>query len=236
MRSASAPAIAILIAASIACGGSNFAWAAPAPAAAANVAPEEPACGDFMNLDDSIHDYRRRESTPALSWSVADIKNNHYDPATKSMNQGVYSRNVAADLHFMLRGWPNHYAALQARIRYDLRGGHDYEFPSTECYFARARKAFPDDVGLVILQGYYSWKKGDRPRARKLYEEALTLDPDSVDAHYNLGLVCAEMSDFDEAVKHAQVAYGAGYPLPGLRNKLERAGRWPPRSADATQR
>src|SRR5262249_10171379 len=120
-------------------------------------------------------------------------------------------------------------------IQYDLKGGHEYEFPSTECYFARARKVFPDDANVIVLEGYYFWKKGDRQRARKEYEEALALNPDSADGHYNLGLVCAEMNDFDEAVKHAQIAYAAGYPLPGLRNKLEKAGRWPPPAAQNTR-
>lgn len=46
----------------------------------------------------------------------------------------------------------------------------------------------------------------------------------SVELTYFLGLVSFELGDFDSAQTFAQQAYGAGYPLPGLKEKLASAG------------
>jgi hypothetical protein len=54
----------------------------------------------------------------------------------------------------------------------------------------------------------------------------LSLDPQSAEANYNLGLLYAEQQDYAPAMKHAAAAYGAGYPLMGLRRKLEKVGAW----------
>lgn len=47
----------------------------------------------------------------------------------------------------------------------------------------------------------------------------------SAEINYNLGLICIELGEVDEAVKYAEAAYALGFPLPGLRTKLERLGR-----------
>jgi Tfp pilus assembly protein PilF len=95
---------------------------------------------------------------------------------------------------------------------------------STECFFARARQFAPDDVQVILMQAYYHWKKGDTNGAISLYEAALSIDPDSVDAHYNLGLMYVSQGDYAKASEQARLAYAAGYPLPGLREKLAAAG------------
>jgi tetratricopeptide (TPR) repeat protein len=45
---------------------------------------------------------------------------------------------------------------------------------------------------------------------------------ESAELHYFLGLAYIEAGDVASARKHANQAYKLGYPLPGLRNKLER--------------
>ncbi len=51
-------------------------------------------------------------------------------------------------------------------------------------------------------------------------------DRRSVDIQYNLGLISAELGDFDDAVANAKKAYAKGYPLPGLKEKLRKVGHW----------
>ena len=46
----------------------------------------------------------------------------------------------------------------------------------------------------------------------------------SAEIQYNLGLVLLELGDIDGAQACARKAYELGHPLPGLRNKLRRAG------------
>jgi tetratricopeptide (TPR) repeat protein len=43
---------------------------------------------------------------------------------------------------------------------------------------------------------------------------------------YNLGLLNFDIGDYDRALAYAKEAYGLGVDLPGLRQKLEKAGRW----------
>jgi hypothetical protein len=43
---------------------------------------------------------------------------------------------------------------------------------------------------------------------------------------YNLGLVLFDMKLYEDAKARAVAAYELGYPLPGLRRKLERIGKW----------
>lgn len=171
-------------------------------------------------------DYRTRDSTPFLRWAVQDVKQNHYDPAVGRMQQGEYSHRVMADLDYLLRHWPNHRPGLEAVIRYELAGGKPYEWAPAYCYLERARAFVPDDPGVPLLEGYYYWKKKDDSRAIQAFESALAIDPKSLDAHYDLGLVYCEMGQYEKALTHARAAYDGGYPLPGLRHKLQEAGHW----------
>jgi tetratricopeptide (TPR) repeat protein len=47
---------------------------------------------------------------------------------------------------------------------------------------------------------------------------------ESPEIHYFLGLVLVDLKDYERAREHAARAYELGYPLPGLRDKLARAG------------
>jgi tetratricopeptide (TPR) repeat protein len=184
-----------------------------------------PACVQLGDLASPV-DYRTRDSTAQLRWGIQDVKRNHYDPAVGRMRGGEYSRGVMADLDFLLRHWPNHLPGLEALIQYDLGGGRAYEFAPAYCYFERARAFVPDDPGVLLHEGYYFWKKKNNERAIEAYEAALAVDPKSTDAHYSLGLLYYESGEYDKAVIHARAAYDAGYPLPGLKRKLQQAGHW----------
>ncbi len=94
-------------------------------------------------------------------------------------------------------------------------------------YLTGAKNAKPSDpqpyIGLAIL--YRDTKR--LPLAREVLEEGLrATNEESVEIHYNLGLICFELKDNDCAVRHARVAYAAGYPLPGLKRKLAASGLW----------
>ena len=119
-----------------------------------------------------------------------------------------------------------------------LAGGKDYEFPATECFLYWANRFAPDDAQVATIGAMYLWRKKRYALAESWFVRALQTSPDSVDAQYNLGLLYFEMGRFDEANRHAQAAYALGYPLPGLRRKLEQSGHWAPgtaKDAAATQ-
>jgi tetratricopeptide (TPR) repeat protein len=213
---ASACAVALLTSA-----GALAAGAVQKPAAADD---DMQSCNTGTVPGIHINDYRTRGAATQSTWDAGDVKRNHLDPAMAAMRQGNYSRGVKADLSFVMSSWPNYYPVLEALITYDLGGGKTYDFPTTLCFLERAKTIFPDDVKVRLLEGYYFWKKNDKQRAISSYEDALALDPEASDAHYNLGLVYLEMNQYDKAREHATAAYAAGYPLTGLRNRLAKAG------------
>jgi tetratricopeptide (TPR) repeat protein len=79
-----------------------------------------------------------------------------------------------------------------------------------------------------VAQGIYLARTKRYPEAIKSYEHALEIAPDSVNAHYNLGLAYIETKQYQLANEHAQRAYELGASLPGLRDKLKRIGQWNP--------
>lgn len=184
------------------------------------------ACADVGAEHVRVNDYRARNSTEFLKWSIDDNYRYHTGPAIDRMRNGEFSHTVMADLAFTLNGWPNHVIALRALIDYALAQGKIYEFQPAECYFARARKIYPDDVAVIKLEGLFFWKLQELDRARDAFLAALAVDDQSLESHYNLGLVYFEMQDYESARAHARRAYAAGYPLPGLMNKLKKKGLW----------
>lgn len=191
-------------------------------------------CGSLFNSVGPF-DYRMRHSTPERTWDDQDTTRNHYDPAYQRMKQGEFSQPVMADIDFLLREFPNHYPALQLLMEYHFAGGHPYSFRTPECYFERARRFRPDDLTVIMYEAYFWLKKGDRERAAHAYQDALVLQPDSADANYNYGLLLANEGDYERALGYAQKAYAAGYPLAGLRRKLEKVGKWRPLEQQADE-
>ncbi len=198
-------------------------WASSAVASSVNL---EGYCAPSDRDPSKLNDYRKRDSTPFLTWSIKDNWANHTGPATERIQSGEYSHRVMADLAFTLGGWPNHVRALQALVQYDIGGGKHFEFPSTFCYFTRALEFAPNDVDVLLLEAFWRWKLGDLKQAVATYKSVLSMDPSSAEGHYHLGLLYIELRDYPKSFAQAKEAYRLGYPLPGLRDKLAALGYW----------
>jgi tetratricopeptide (TPR) repeat protein len=171
-------------------------------------------------------DFRKRNQTSWLRWNYEDNWGAHTSPALDRLSKGELTRRVIYDLDWTLMRWPNHVPAMQGMVQYYLGGGLSYTFDPPECYFMRARRFAPDDISVLMQEAYFYSRKKDRSGAIAVYQEALKLDPNSTDVHYNMGLVYLDMNEPQKAVEHARLAYGNGYPLPGLKRRLERVGLW----------
>lgn len=80
------------------------------------------------------------------------------------------------------------------------------------------------DIGYRAKAMYYR-SKGQLPDARSVLEEGdRATDGQFASIHYFLGLVLLDMQQPTAAVEHARKAYELGYPLPGLRDRLAKAG------------
>jgi tetratricopeptide (TPR) repeat protein len=180
-------------------------------------------------------DYRLMGTNPKDQRDLRYHQTYHIAPARQQIaSGGDLSWNVMNNLHFVLHKVPNDARALDLLIKWDAAGGRDQRYAPPVCYFTWARQFAPDDPTVWNYGGYYFYRNGDRERALRWWEEAIAIDPDNAEAHYNLGVMMVDEGRFADARSHAWAAYAAGYPLQGLREKLLRAGQWqdPPPHTD----
>jgi len=184
-------------------------------------AQDVPGCGTLRNAYGPF-DYRvpinKRDNLPI-------VETFHFTPDVESLRHGS-SGTVLGDLKYTLRAFPNHHRALSAIARYVIEGGRipiDDSIPSADCYFYRAIAFRPDDEAVHVIFANYLYKSGEREKAREQYEEALRLAPGSVEINYVAGLFFVDTGELERAKQLAQVAYGGGYPLPGLKKKIAAA-------------
>jgi len=116
------------------------------------------------------------------------------------------------------------YAEIATHLGSIARAANDPR--SAEHYFELARTSHPDYPGgyqglALLLEDQH---KNEAARDVLLDGNKAT-DGKSPEIHYFLGLIYLKLSDLDDAVTHAKLAYELGYPLPGLRQKLEAAGQ-----------
>ena len=139
----------------------------------------------------------------------------------------IRSRNYTparADLDFLLHYFPNHPQGLLLVVQ--LCTEHSAQNCALDVIFDNAIAVNPKNPGTFVTRGVYLHRVKRYNEAIKSYEDALALDPNSMGAHYNLGLAYLETKQYDLANQHAQLAYGLGAPLPGLRNRLQQSGHW----------
>lgn len=168
------------------------------------------------------------------------VERGHFTPQVENLIGGKTSVSPFGDLDYTLRAFPNHHRALYAFSRYELRElqknqqkGLPYKppksatgFPATaECYFDRAIRWRPNDPNVRLVYGIHLHLAGKPNEALKQYQLAEKMQLKSADLNYNMGLLYFDLKQYDLARKYAQKAYQLGYPLPGLRKKLDGVGR-----------
>jgi tetratricopeptide (TPR) repeat protein len=198
----------------------SMALAAPAMAATTAAGQDCPAYvlhkpgGDYANADD-------REG-------LGVVEQFHFTPDVEKLIKGA-SGPLGGDIGYTLDHFPNHHRALGAMTRLALRDKnrkpHGARY-TIDCYFQRAVGFRPKDAKVRSLFGSYLLALGQADAALDQLEQAALLEPDNPTSHYNLGLLYLKKKDYDKARASADKAYGMGFPLPGLKNKLIAAGQW----------
>lgn len=197
--------------ASLILAGSGAAWA---------IADE---CGDPFNNPTGPFDYRRPEAK-----MLGMVEGRHYTESVRALRRGN-TGSLAGDLAYTLRVYPNHYRALMTMSEWSFktRSNRPEGQPYTvECWFERGLRFAPDDPMVKVAYGIHLIKAGRSKDAVRHLEAAIAEDGGNGSAHYNLGLAYAALNQYDKALASAHRAYGLGFPLPGLRDRLKRAGAW----------
>lgn len=167
------------------------------------------------------NDYYKGAGTELLY----NVEKYHLGLATDKLRARSYESGFG-DIGFILIYYPNHPRGLMLLIELC----EQWKSPRCDLQqaFENAIAVNPDVAATYVLQGIYLYRAKRLPAAVTSLEKAVKLDPDSINAHYNLGLVYFETKQFELANAHAQRAYQLGASVPGLRDKLKRAGQWKP--------
>lgn len=182
-------------------------------------------CGAPLNANNfgrPIDYYNPREKP-----QIQLVEKFHFTPKVEALLAGE-SSPIPDDLHYTLRHIPNHPRALDAMSRWQVanRRPATAAYWEAECYFERAIEFRPEDATLYLLYGIHLHRKKELDAALVQYQEALRLEPDRAETHYNIGLLHFDRKDYAAARAAAIRAYELGYPLAGLRNRLKRVGEW----------
>ena len=151
-----------------------------------------------------------------------NVEKGHLVPGRRHLAEGNF-RQAHDNLDFVLRWYPNHPQALDLYSKLAMKRGQPQ---SALPYFDYALRFSGKDISTAILYGIHRFRMGDYSKAVARFRQALALNPQSAEAHYNLGLTHLQLKEFGKARRHAHKAYELGYPLPGLRDKLRAQGQW----------
>lgn len=166
-------------------------------------------------------DYR----DPNKTYERNIVERYHFTPEIEALQKGL-NGPLPGDIHYTLIQLVNHHRALQAMATWQLKNPRkpsDEYFPA-DCYFERALAFTPDDPLIFMIWGNYAFRNKEYDRAVTIYQRAEELAPNDPEVQYNLGLLNVELKNYEKAKGYAQKAYAQRYPLPGLRNKLKKAG------------
>lgn len=157
------------------------------------------------------------------------VERYHFTPEVEGLLRGKSTIVIGADIAYTLNAFPNHHRALMAMAK--LAQKEKTERPkgsrhSMSCWFERAERFRPDDAMVRVIHGLYLIQAGRSGEAIQKLELAARLDNSNPNVHYNLGLAYFNLGQYEKALLGAHRAYAAGFPLPGLRNMLKRAGKW----------
>ena len=192
-----------------------------------NAFPQEP-CPPWPAINgDGIGPYDYTDRTKSR-W-LSNVNTNHFDQNVRTLRKGQTTAHVGADLHFILHRFPNHHPALDAMIRLsekEKKKRPDGAPVNVECYLYRATVFSPEDVVAKGLYSVYLLKLGKREAALEQLTIANKLRPDNRNIHYNLGLLYFDEKNYEKAREHAKRAYELGFPLEGLKKKLQSVGAW----------
>lgn len=166
------------------------------------------------------HDYYSNE--PDARHRLKVVEKHHWGLANQHLRGGNY-RQAHKNLDHILRYIPNHPRALERYSKLAIERGKP---GSALQYLDFAVRFSPDTVSTYIVYGIHRYRMKDYGKAAARFRQALDRAPDNAEAHYNLGLTLVELGAFAEAREHARKAYDLGYPLPGLKRRLERNGHW----------
>jgi tetratricopeptide (TPR) repeat protein len=182
-------------------------------------------CGDFNYERTAIGplDYR---ITPPDEIEFIEVR--HFPSHVERLVRGEKG-TIAGDIAYTLRAFPNHPRALRSAAELTRRNGgampKDLGF-SIACWFDRAVAYRPDDAQVRVVWAFELIKAKQDAAALEQVTKAEQLAKGNPQIHYNVGLLYFDLKEYDKSLANARIAYEQGFNLPGLKDKLTKAGKW----------
>jgi len=154
------------------------------------------------------------------------VESYHLGPCQRLYASREWSRALN-ECNFILRAYPNHPSALLivSQICDQWNSGTCLLLDDV---FERAVAINPKAPGTYVVQGIHLNRVKRYVPAIERFKIALELDPNNMNAHYNVALTYLDAGQFELANVHAHRAYELGATPPGLRNRLQQSGQWKP--------
>ena len=172
---------------------------------------------------DSPWDYRTRKDRLEL------VESRHFTRQVELLIRGESTINLAADIAYTLRMFPNHHRALASLVRYaDTKKTNSFVGMkySVDCYLQRAVNFKEDDPQTRIIYASHLIKNRRLDKARAQLEYLEQYNEKNSTLNYNIGLIFFFFFFLKKSLQYAHQAYSEGFPLPGLKNKLVKIGKW----------
>jgi tetratricopeptide (TPR) repeat protein len=171
-------------------------------------------------------DYYEARTTKDQIATLANVERYHLGIGIEQMKKARYPQALG-DFEFILRYYPNHPQVLRLLSDMCLKARGNF-CKVAEDWFEKALARNPEAGTTHLLYGFHMHRTRQVKEAVKAYQRAIELQPNSMNAHYNLGLAYADLKEYELANRHAQRSYQLGANMPGLRLRLEKLGKWDP--------
>lgn len=156
------------------------------------------------------------------------IERPHFPPGVETLTKQA-TAPFGADLRYTLSSFPNHPRALMTmdrlvdKERRDPPQGAEYKL---ECWYERALRYKPDDhvPRLLYVNFLIRHKRAEEASQHLAYVAETTKD--NPFAQFNVGMLYADMKDFDKALVQAHRIIALGFERRELRERLTAAGKW----------
>jgi len=162
------------------------------------------------------------------------VENYHFSPKVQALVKGDTSTTPGPDIEYVLKTFPNHPPALAALMRWARlkNSPHPSDLKySIDCHFERALRFRNDDAVVRML--FAQWLNQTQRKPQALQQLARVDPKGNPQTTANLGLLYAELGEYDLALARAHEVQAAGYPIPLLQAALVKAGRWQEAAAAA---
>lgn len=156
------------------------------------------------------------------------VERPHFPPGVESLTKQA-SGPFGADLRYTLSVFPNHPRALMTmerlveKERRDPPQGAEYKL---ECWYERSLRYRPDDHVPRLLYANYLIRQKRVDEANRHLAYVAETTQDNPLAQFNVGMLYADMKDYDKALVQAHRIILMGFERRELRERLTAAGKW----------